>query len=276
VAQEKFGRLESVAPGIWALISTPLNGDRTTVCNGGLVAGRSGVLAIEGFMQPAGATWLAEQSKKLTGRWPTHALVTHYHADHSNGIAAYGEGGRTSVRITDASRELVDTRNQPDASRRAALADAVAVDPAAESSIDLGDRTVRLVPKSGHTASDVVALIDDPAVVFAGDLVWTGMFPNYVDASPAVLTREVRSLRGRDGTIYVPGHGALGNNAELDRYLAMLEEVERAARDAKARGLSADEAGAQYKLPASLGEWVLFNPRFMPTAFAAWYRELGG
>jgi hypothetical protein len=32
-----------------------LGGDRTTLCNGGLVAGRDGVLAIEGFMQPAGA-----------------------------------------------------------------------------------------------------------------------------------------------------------------------------------------------------------------------------
>ena len=40
VAQEKFGRLEQVAPGVWALISTPLTQDYTTVSNGGILAGK--------------------------------------------------------------------------------------------------------------------------------------------------------------------------------------------------------------------------------------------
>src|SRR5690606_9566481 len=67
VAVEPFGRLESVAPGVWALISTPFSGDRTTLSNGGLIAGSNGVLAIEGFMMPAGAKWLADQAVALTG-----------------------------------------------------------------------------------------------------------------------------------------------------------------------------------------------------------------
>ena len=51
VAREPFGNLEKVADGVWALVSTPLNNDRTTVSNGGIVAGRNAVLAIEGFNQ---------------------------------------------------------------------------------------------------------------------------------------------------------------------------------------------------------------------------------
>jgi nicotinamidase-related amidase len=47
-----------VADNVWALISTPLSGDRTTLSNGGIIAGRNAVLAIEGFNQPAGAAWL--------------------------------------------------------------------------------------------------------------------------------------------------------------------------------------------------------------------------
>src|SRR5215203_5111353 len=66
VAREPFGALQRVAEGVWALVSTPLLGDRTTVCNGGVIAGRSGVLAIEGFMQPAGAAWLAGKARELT------------------------------------------------------------------------------------------------------------------------------------------------------------------------------------------------------------------
>src|SRR6476660_6765699 len=59
VASEPFGSLEQVADGIWALISTPLGGDSTTVSNGGIISGRSGVIAVEGFNRPAGAAWLA-------------------------------------------------------------------------------------------------------------------------------------------------------------------------------------------------------------------------
>ncbi|MEO7965606.1 MAG: MBL fold metallo-hydrolase, partial [Gemmatimonadaceae bacterium] len=86
VAVEPFGRLEKVAEGVWALISTPLT-DPTTVSNGGIIAGRNGVLAIEGFNTPKGAQWIAEQALALTGKRPSHVIVTHYHADHANGVA---------------------------------------------------------------------------------------------------------------------------------------------------------------------------------------------
>ena len=82
VGREPFGSLERVADGVWALISTPLSGDRTTLSNGGIIAGRTGVLAIEGFNQPHGAQWLATKSRELTGRWPTHVVLTHYLERH--------------------------------------------------------------------------------------------------------------------------------------------------------------------------------------------------
>jgi glyoxylase-like metal-dependent hydrolase (beta-lactamase superfamily II) len=278
VAEEPFGRLEAIAPGVWALISTPLGGDYTTVSNGGIVAGRDGVLAIEGFMRPAGATWLAGKARELAGRWPTHVLVTHYHGDHVNGLAGYFEAGagRPAVHATDATRGLVRERNQPaDEARSRALADAQVVDPAAPATLELGGRVVRVVPRSGHTASDLSVELAEPSVVFCGDLVWNGMFPNYVDAVPTVLARAVRALPRDAGTVYVPGHGALTGAAELDRYLAVLDEVERAARSARDRGQTAAAGAAEYRLPPTLGEWTLFNPRFMETAFTAWYRELG-
>ena len=61
VATEKWGCIEKIAGGIWALVSTPFgkDGDFTTVCNGGFVAGDDRVRAIESFMSPKGATWFA-------------------------------------------------------------------------------------------------------------------------------------------------------------------------------------------------------------------------
>ena len=276
VADEPFGRLEQVGEGIWALISTPLGGDYTTTSNGGIIAGRSGVLAIEGFNTPAGATWLANKSRELTGRWPTHVVLTHYHADHANGVAGYlGNAAHPVVRTTTTTRELVLTRNTPtNDARVSALRDAEVIVPIDATRIDLGSRMVRLVPRAGHTASDVSIEVDDPSLVFCGDLVWNGMFPNYVDATPSALARSVKALRRPGATTYVPGHGGVAHEGDVARYVSMLDEVEAAARSARAKGISAAEAAATFTLPKSLGEWIPFNKVFHERAFAAWYREL--
>ena len=276
VAQEKFGRLEELAPGVWAMISTPLTGDMTTLSNGGIIAGSSGVLVVEGFASPAGAAWVAGKAKELTGRWPTHAVVSHFHGDHVNGLAGLaGADGTPAIRVTRSTSALVGERNRPASEARAALLrDAVDIDPEAPTTIDLGGRRVTIHPTSGHTPSDVWVSLDDPSIAFCGDLVWNGMFPNYANATPSTLARSVAAIR-REGTpTYVPGHGPVARSADFDRYVAMLSEVESAARSAHGRGLTADAAATGYRLPASLGEWVLFSDRFLGAAFAAWYREL--
>jgi glyoxylase-like metal-dependent hydrolase (beta-lactamase superfamily II) len=280
VAREPFGNLEKVADGVWALISTPLTGERTTVSNGGIIAGRNAVLAIEGFQTPAGAQWLAGKARELTGRWPTHVALTHYHADHANGVAGYLNGGEHPiVRSTERTRDLIVQRNAPaDPARAAAVQDAVLINATGESSLDLGGRTVRVIPRAGHTESDVSLELDDPSIVFCGDLLWNGMFPNFVDALPSKLNASVRALRRPRETTYVPGHGSLAHAGDYDRYVAMLSEVERQARAAHEAGTSPIDAASSFRLPASVGEWALFNPAskaFYQRAFEAWNKELG-
>ncbi len=276
VAREPFGTLERVSDGIWALISTPLTGDRTTLSNGGIIAGRNGVLAIEGFNTPAGATWLATRAKELTGRWPTHVALTHYHSDHANGVAGYERpDAKLVVRSTEVTRGLVLEKNLPaDAARTDALKDVVYFSGTDAMVVDLGGVTVRVVPRSGHTSSDVSLELDDRSVLFCGDLFWNAMFPNYVDAIPSQLSKSARALRRQKPTTYVPGHGALAKEAELDLYLAMIDEIEAAAKRGHEKGQTAAELGANYALPASLGDWVLFNKVFFERAFTAWYREM--
>jgi cyclase len=278
VAREPFARLERLADHVWALVSTPLNGDNTTVSNGGIIAGTHAVLAIEGFQTPKGAAWLASQSRALTGRWPTHVLLTHYHSDHANGVAGYVTADEhPEIRATEITRSEVLARNKPaDADRTAALRDAVLMSPTDVAAFDLGGRGLRIVPQLGHTDSDVALELDDPNLVFCGDLFWNAMFPNYVDAIPSKLSTSVRALRDAKAATYVPGHGSVGTPADLDRYVAMIDDVEAAARRAHDAGVSAHDAAAAYTLPASTGEWTLFGKTFIERAFTAWYRELGG
>jgi len=279
-ALEPWGRLEEVADGIWALISTPLE-DRTTLCNGGIVRGSAGVVVIESFATPEGAAWLAAQTKRLTGRWPDQVVITHYHGDHTGGIAGFVDPTvATTVLATGTTQELVreqDARRTqpPPADRSRLLERASLIAETGDSTVDLGDRSIRIVPREGHTRSDVTVEIDDPSIVFCGDLVWNRMFPNYVDALPSRLSRDVRALARHQGTVYVPGHGPLADSGDLNRYLTLLDSVESAARAAATAGKTAQQAAAEYRLPASLGEWTLFNPRYYETAIAAWLRELG-
>jgi len=288
VDQEAFGRLESVGEGLWAFISTPLGGDYTTVCNGGIISGRAGVLVVEAFQTPEGARWIAEKARELTGRWPTHVLVTHYHGDHSGGVEGFpdlgsqdqtasGVASSPTLHVTPATQGLKQKgfREDTPLSERRLWSDVVAVAEEAPSSLDLGGRTVHLVPHRGHTASDVTVELPEEEITWCGDLVWNGMFPNYMDAVPSQLSRAVRALQADRRTLYVPGHGPLAEAGDLARYLAVVDGIEETARTARREGWTAQEAGERHRIPDDLGEWALFNPSYFQRAVEAWMREWG-
>ena len=271
VASEPWGRIERIADGVWALVSTPLE-DRTTLCNGGIIAGRSGVVVVEAFGSDAGARWMAEQARRLTGRYPTHVVLTHHHGDHTAGLRGSKELGAPALLATPVTRDYArDNRNAPNE----ILNRATPLDTIRPTEVDLGDRSLILVPRRGHTDSDVTIEITDPSVVFCGDLVWNDMFPNYVDATPSRLTQAVRLIRAGDADTYVPGHGPLADREALDRYIDLLDHVEAAADRAIEGGMSAEEAGDKYWLPPGLEKWHLFGPDYFARAIGAWMAEKG-
>jgi glyoxylase-like metal-dependent hydrolase (beta-lactamase superfamily II) len=271
VASEPWGRIEQIADGVWALVSDPLQ-DRTTLCNGGIVAGRDGVVLIEGFGSDQGAGWMSEQARLLTGRLPTHIVLTHYHIDHTGGLRGATARGEPQLMATPVTRDY--TRGN-DGAPNEILNLATPLDTIRPTHIDLGDRSLIVVPRRGHTASDVTIELTEPSVVFCGDLVWNGMFPNYLDATPSRLGQAVRLMRATEATTYVPGHGPLADLEALDRYIGLLDDVEGAARRAAERGITAAQAGAEYRLPAGMQEWHLFNPAYFERAIGAWMTELG-
>lgn len=275
IQEVPWGRLEEVADGVWAMVSTPLQ-DRTTLCNGGIVRGRAGVLMVEAFGSTDGAVWMARQARALTGRWPDQVVLTHYHGDHTAGLAGVAAEGEPLVRATAATREL--TRNTARGAQDDALMDALArvsvLPGLGPTTLDLGDRRVEVVPLEGHTASDVTVEVLDPAVLFCGDLVWNRFFPNYVDAVPSLLGPAVATLRRSGEAVWVPGHGPVADAGDLELCIDLLEVVERHARDAHARGMSASEAAAEFTLPPALESWYRFSDRYPERALGAWLAEL--
>jgi len=275
VSTQGWGRLERLGDGVWAMISTPLSGAENatrTFSNGGIVAGRSGVLVVEGFASPEGAKWMSDQARALTGRPPTHVLVTHHHGDHSAGLLGHRENNPGLIYVTTTeTRQRIGARA---AERGDALASARLVEAATPTVIDLGGRRVTVTSRSGHTTSDLSAVVDDPAVLFGGDLLWNHFFPNYVDAIPSVLSREVRALAGQEKVVRVPGHGAIFAGDDLTLYIALIDAVEDAARKAHAAGTPAAEAAKTFTVPAAVRDWAMFGNNYAEVALRAWEREL--
>lgn len=271
VAESDFARIEQLGEGIWAVVSTPLKNGSThfeTTSNGGIVQGSQGLLLIEGYMSAEGAAWVAEHAERLTGERPTHLVVTHFHADHCRGIAGV-TSTVDSVYATPTTRELMATGEEPILPGR--LLNEEATD-----RLDLGGVTVRFTARKGHSPSDVTMEVEERQVVFCGDLVWNGMFPNFVDATPSHQVRHCEELLGRRGVEYVPGHGALADADGLADYLGLLQDLEIAGRRAAEQGLSPLAAAAAYQIPAPLGEFIQFGSDYVERAFVAWDRELVG
>lgn len=295
VDEQPFARLEEIGQGIWGVVSTPLNPDGSfnpaaiaTLCNGGIIAGEDKVVAIDGSFRPEGAAWLAQLAKKLTSKAVTDVIVTHFHADHPGGLAGYQQGATgPDIIATDTTNRLIFERYagpkvRPDGSQfarssiRPVLPNRIIVDESISQSMDLGGRSIRLHPLKGHTPSDLAIEVEDAPVIFAGDLVWAGLFHNYMDAIPSHLNTSVDQLLENPENVIVTGHGAIARAGDLGNYSALLDLVEQKAKAAFTAGKTPAEGAAEFSVPESLGTWQLFNPRYYETAFEAWRRELAG
>lgn len=275
--ERDWGWIEKLSDNIWSHIATPFeNGDFTTVCNGGIIAGKERVLAIESFQKPEGAKWLAERCKELTGRWPTDVVLTHFHGDHVSGSQGYQTKEHSpKMWITAKTKELLEG-SRSGQSNNAKLLENQGVIPESESvELDLGNQLVKLVPMSGHTPSDVIIEVADPNVVFCGDLFWNRLVPNFRDSSPRQLTKTLEDLVREDGTTYVPGHGTLSKLDDVKRFQRFLEVMEDAAKKSHSAGKEAKAAASEFKLEGEFADWYVFADSVIPAIFAAWYRELG-
>ena len=185
----------------------------------GAVVGRDRVLVIDTRSTLVQARELLQDLRHVS-RLPHVVLNTHAHFDHVLGNAAFrpceiwGEDGCARFM-----RDLGLARRARGAAEMPEIADdllASPVDPpdrtfAGRSTLDLGDRRVDLeFFGRGHTDHDVVALVPDAGVAFAGDLVEQGAPPSFGDAFPLDWPATLGHLLDAAGdSQVVPGHGEI-------------------------------------------------------------------
>ena len=70
---------------------------------------------------------------------------------------------------------------------------------------------IEVMPATGHTAGDLMALVADADMLFAGDLCFFGVTPLAFQGDPAMWADDARRVRRARRRI-VPGHGPVGGD----------------------------------------------------------------
>jgi len=182
----------------------------------GAVLGRERVLLIDTRATIGQARELLQDLRQLTPL-PWVVANTHVHFDHAFGNAAFRpceiwahEGCAEALRLHGPAQLENVARWVPDLAAELAR---TPLDPpdrtfATAATLDLGGRLVELRHLGrGHTDHDVVAVVPDTGVVFAGDLVEHGAPPGFEDSFPLDWPATLGILLDIADGVVVPGHG---------------------------------------------------------------------
>lgn len=97
-------------------------------------------------------------------------------------------------------------------------------------------------PHKAHTDSDTVVFFRKANVMATGDIFVNGTYPYQPAREGAGVTAVIAALERMlamtdEKTIFVPGHGPVGNRADMLEFLAMLKDAQARIRALKAEGM---------------------------------------
>lgn len=241
--------------------------------NAGFVITDEGVVVFDALGSPALGAALRARIREITPQPVRHVVISHYHADHFYGLQAFKPEGAIvwahQLALPYLASEapvlrLAERRDSlfPWVNARTRI---VAPDRTieAESSFRLGGLTFRLIPVGpAHTPEDLMMLVEEEGVLFAGDLIFAGRIPYLGDADSRAWLAALDRLARRPPARIVTGHGPPSKDGSAD--LAMTRDYLRFLRTEMARAvedmLDFDEAYRQI-------DWSRF--RTMPAFDAA-------
>lgn len=250
---------------------------RTFDENVGLVLGEDSAMLVDTrSSHPQGAEILRDV-REVTDLRPTVVVNTHCHFDH-----CYGNAVMLPCEIWGSEACAIELRTHGEERRRDLLGDVpermreevanVEIVPPDHlvrdhRSIRVGGRTVELrFVGRGHTDGDLLVLVPDAHVLFAGDLVEEGSPPSFGDAFPLDWPTTARHVASLASGPVVPGHGKVVDRAFVERQAAELAAVAAEARAAHEQAIPEAEATRLVKLP----------PAFAADAVRRAYAQLDG
>jgi len=238
---------KELAPGVFAVLAAE------GLANAGFVAGEGEALVVDTMMLPSQSQELAAGPGRLSGAAPRLVLNTHFHGDHTFGnmffpdsviLAHHG----VRRRMEEMGQELIERsirfRPEYEAEFRKVRLALPSLCYSQKLSLHLGKRRVDMFhPGPAHTDGDTVVYLPAEGVLFAGDLLFSGIFPAVLpEANTRGWVQALRELEALGARTVVPGHGPLSTVKELRAGREYLEHLQEEVRRCLERGLTKEEA----------------------------------
>jgi glyoxylase-like metal-dependent hydrolase (beta-lactamase superfamily II) len=206
-ATPALGPWYEVRSGVYVVVAEPES------VNVGLIVGSQRTLLVDTGSSPAQGRTIRAALAGVTDLPLTAVVVTHWHYDHAFGLAAFADVPRIaheSVQVRLSSAEAAADARRLGLNPHELVQPNVAI--AVATALDLGgDRRVEIAHLGrGHTEGDLVVVVPDADVLFAGDLLESAGPPSFgpdsvPDEWPATLDGVIGVMTAT--TVAVPGHG---------------------------------------------------------------------
>jgi glyoxylase-like metal-dependent hydrolase (beta-lactamase superfamily II) len=118
--------------------------------------------------------------------------------------------------------------------------------------VDLGGITAVIESYPGHSGTDVIVRVPEQNVVYAGDLLFSGMYPVCFDTQASVSgwRQTLKTFASWDkDTLFVPGHGPICGQEGIALLRALFDDIEEQAQKMHKAGVPAAEAADLYVVP---------------------------
>jgi len=216
--------------------------------NAGFVVTPDGVVAFDALGTPALGRAMVTAIAAVTRAPVRRVVVSHYHADHIYGLQAFKAAGAEIWAQRKAEIYLAsDVATSRLAQRRAELFpwvdESTRIVPPdvwidGDTDFRLGGLTFRIIYSGGaHSPEDILMLVVEDRVLFAGDLLFAGRVPFVGNADSRGWLAAMSKMIAVDARVVIPGHGPPSTDVARDLattrdYLAYLrEQMGRAVRD---------------------------------------------
>ncbi|WP_424628502.1 MBL fold metallo-hydrolase [Bradyrhizobium sp. SYSU BS000235] len=258
------------------IVTVPLRGNINVLMGSGanivVLSGSEGKFLVDAGIKPSKDKLQAALSK--IGSSPLKYVVnTHWHWDHTDGNEWMNAAGVTIIAQINTLKHLSETTHVDDWNWTfAPVADGARPTILVENEREFafaGD-TIKVEHFGpGHTDGDVVVYFEKADVMALGDAFWNGNYP-FIDnedggsVNSAIAFANKAIERTTDKTILVPGHGQVGNRAQLIEFRDMLVAVRDKVAALKSQGKSLEEVIAAKPTAAFDDKWGRFviGPEF--------------
>ena len=235
---------------------------------GAVLADRD-VLIVDTRSTPAQAREIVADLRELT-RDPVSVVVdTHWHFDHAFGNGTFRPASiwghaRTVDRLLSRGRATIEEVAEEIPAIASDIRE-VTIDPPDRTfedraTVELRGRAVDLhYLGRGHTDTDIVIVVPDAAVLFAGDLVEGQAPPGFGDSYPLEWPATVERMLSLVSGSVVPGHGNVAGRAFVEDQLDGFRALAGLARRIHAGDLDIESAieAAPFDADASVGREAL-------------------